>query len=281
MTGGRRYHQVAMKASHNTFSIDAPLTSLTPEGTWQFPVYDAGCRAIELDVAQYGGPGPGRFMQWSVQHDDRFKLHNRQLSQFLAELRGWSGANRTHDVVTILICLKGVASLDAFPGQLDTYVAQFLGADDLDCLYRPADLLDGSGATDLRGAARGKGWPTLEALRGRFMLVMSGEPAMLNAYAAAPERRLGFACADCDDDRVSPPEYVASRPNQLFLNYHLFGDHRAQWVPNLTEVRDDPSMLVRGYLVQDDWWDEAVASGVNLLATDAVQRPWPEPFAAR
>ncbi len=275
----RRYHEVAMKASHNTFEIDAPLTSLTPAGDWRFPVYDAGCRAIELDVAQYGGAGPGRFMQWSVQHDDRYELHNRQLSQFLAELRGWSRANRGHDVVTILVCLKGVASLDGFPDQLDTYIAHFLG--DADCLFRPVDLLDGTGAPDLRSASRQKGWPTLEELRGRFVLIMTGEPEMLGAYAEDPGRRLGFACVDCDDDRVPPSEYVASRPNQLFLNYHLFGDHRGQWLPNLAQVRHDPSVLIRGYLVQDAWWDVAVEAGVNLLATDAVTRPWPSPFRRR
>ena len=267
-----------MKASHNTFEIDAPLATITPEGGWRFPVYDAGCRAIELDIAQYGGPGPGRFMQWSVQHDDRFRLHNRQLSQFLAELGGWSRANPEHDVVTVLVCLKGVATVEDFPDQLDTYVAHFLGADESTAVFRPGDLLEGTDAGDLRTAARRKGWPSLDELRGRFVLVMTGEPHMLAAYAASPQRRLGFACVDCDDDRVAPAEYVADRPNQLFLNYHLFGDHRAQWRPNLRRARDDPSMLFRGYLVQDDWWHEAVDAGVNLLATDAVDRPWPEPF---
>lgn len=283
MPDTRRYHEVAMKASHNTFEIDAPLTSLTPTGDWRFPVYDAGCRAIELDVAQYGGPGPGRFMQWSVQHDDRYELHNRQLSQFLAELRGWSRANPGHDVVTVLVCLKGVASRLGFPGQLDTYLAHFLGDHDgnVDWLYRPGDLLDGTDAADLRSAAHRKGWPALEELRGRFLLVMTGEPEMLAAYAAEPARRLGFACVDCDDDRVPPSEYVASRPNQLFLNYHLFGDHRRQWRANLARARDDPSVLIRGYLVQDDWWDAAVEAGVNLLATDAVTRAWPSPFRSR
>jgi hypothetical protein len=283
MAEAARYDEVAIKASHNTFHIDAPLTTLTPSGEWEFPVYDAGCRAIELDVAQYGGPGPGRFMQWSVQHDDRFELHNRQLSQFLAELRAWSRSNAGHDVVTVLICLKGVARLDEFPAQLDTYLSRFLCDGDLSVVYRPGDLLGraGAGAGDLRTATRSVGWPVLDELRGRFILIMSGEPEVLEAYAAAPEDRLGFACVDCDDDRRPPADYVAGKPNQIFLNYHLFGDHRRQWASNLAEVRDDPSILVRGFLVQKDWWDDAVAAGVNLLATDAYDRTWPEPFLRR
>jgi hypothetical protein len=269
-----------MKASHNTFQVDAPLTTLLPAGGWSFPVYDtSNCRAIELDIAQYGGAGPGRHMQWSVQHDGTYDLHNRQLSQFLAELRGWSLANPGHDVVTVLLCLKGVADLGGFAAELDTYVGEFLCGGDLSRLYLPRELLDGS--PDLRTAARERGWPTLAGLRGRFLLVMTGDESFLDTYAAAPAIRLGFACVDCADDERPPAEYIAGKPNQLFLNYHLFGDHRSRWAPNLSAVRADPSILLRGYLVQDDWWDVAVAAGLNMLATDRVSHPWPLAFIAR
>lgn len=115
MADARRFSDVTMKASHNTYDINWPLASMKTSGGWAFPVYEAGCRAVELDIGQYGGPDPGRQMQWSVQHGGDFNLHNRQLSQFLAELRGWSDANRDHDVVTIFICLKGIVDRGPFP----------------------------------------------------------------------------------------------------------------------------------------------------------------------
>ncbi len=230
MADARRFSDVTMKASHNTYDVNWPLTTMKSSGGWSFPVYEAGCRAVELDVGQYGGPDPGRQMQWSVQHGGDYNLHFRQLSQFLAELRGWSDATRDHDVVTIFMCLKGIVDRGPFPELLDRYVAQFLCGNDLDRLYRPADLLAKSGAGDLRAAARKKGWPTLDEMRGRFLLVMTGFHASLAHYAESPKDRLGFACIDCTDDEVSPAKYIDGKPNQLFLNYHLFGDHRKTWV---------------------------------------------------
>lgn len=278
----RAYNDVEMKASHNTFQIAWPLTTLRAEGGWEFPVYDRGCRAVELDVAQYAGPAPGNYMQWSVQHDEDYSLHNRQLSQFLAELRAWSEATPGHDVLTVLVCLKHVADHAGFPAQLDAYVDAFLDGPGRPRLYTPGDLLARApGAADLRTAARREGWPTLSELRGRFVVMLTGDEASLQSYAAAPAGRMGFACVDCPDDEVPPARYVDGRPNQLFLNYHLYGDHRATWARHFRAVRDDPSILFRGYIVQDGWWDDAVAAGVNMLATDHVTHAWPAPFRAR
>lgn len=281
MADARRFSDVTMKASHNTYDINWPLVSMKASGGWTFPVYEAGCRAVELDIGQYGGPDPGRQMQWSVQHGGDYRLHNRQLSQFLAELRGWSDANRDHDVVTIFICLKGIVDRGPFPDLLDRYLAQFLCGNDLDRLYRPADLLSGSGQSDLRAAAKKKGWATLDEVRGRFLLVMTGFHASLAHYAAVPKDRLGFACIDCTDDEVSPAQYIDGKPNQLFLNYHLFGDHRKTWVPACKAFRDDPSVLFRGYLVQDGWWNAAVDAGIHMLATDNITHSWKKPFFTR
>jgi hypothetical protein len=281
MGDARRFSDVTMKASHNTYDINWPLATMTSSGGWSFPVYEAGCRAVELDIGQYGGPDPGRQMQWSVQHGGDFVLHNRQLSQFLAELRGWSEATPDHDVVTIFMCLKGIVDRGPFPELLDRYIAQFLCGNDLDRLYRPADLLARSGAGDLREAARKKGWATLDALRGRFLVVMTGFHQSLAHYAASPKDRIGFACIDCTEDEKPPGFYIDGKPNQLFLNYHLFGDHRKAWVPAFKAARDDPSILFRGYLVQDGWWDVAADAGIHMLASDDVHHPWPEPFRLR
>ncbi|HET7486926.1 MAG TPA: Ca2+-dependent phosphoinositide-specific phospholipase C [Acidimicrobiales bacterium] len=274
------YNDVSMKASHNTFAIPWPLTTLRPGG-WSFPVYDLRCRAIELDVAQYAGPLPGHAMQWSVQHDEDYKLYNRQLSQFLAELRGWSAGTPGHDVVTVLICLKGIADHAGFPQQLDDYVGSFLCGSDRSRLYTPGDLLERGGGGDLRTAVRSGGWPSLDELRDRFLIVLTGAEAELATYARSPADRLGFACVDCGDDTRPPADYIDGRPNQLFLNYHLFGDHRASWVRNLAAVRNDPSIVTRGYRVSDAWWGDAVAAGVNMLATDNVSHPWSAPFRKR
>ena len=118
-------------------------------------------------------------------------------------------------------------------------------------------------------------------MRGRFLLVMTGFHASLAHYAASPKDRLGFACIDCTDDEVSPAKYIDGKPNQLFLNYHLFGDHRKTWVPACKAFRDDPSVLFRGYLIQDGWWDVAVDAGIHMLATDDITHSWKEPFFLR
>jgi len=180
--------------------------------------------------------------------------------------------------VTVLVCLKGIQDSENFPSQLDRYIDQYLNGGQRDILYTPSDLLSGTTATSLRGAALLKGWPSLDMLAGKFIIVMTGEG--LEGYTNDVRSRLGFSSVDCGDDKKGPATYLPGKRNQLFLNYHLYGGDANIWVPNLQRVIADPSILIRGYIVQDSWWGKASQAGVNFLATDNVTYRWPA-FAPR
>jgi hypothetical protein len=219
------------------------------EEPWQ-----GGCRGLELDINQSEEGN-----HWSVGHVGGYSSSERQLSQFLSELRVWAEENPEHDVVTLYLDLKEVH--DGFEDDLDEYVSQHLDRP----VYRPADLM-GSQASVPDGA-RVHGWPTLGELRGKFILVLSGDNDAKTAYADDdPRVRLCFADKDRDQDQA--PE----SNTRVFFNYHLYERDDEDWTPIFEAEATNPASICRGYVVNEgDFWEDVLDAGCNILSTDWVE----------
>ncbi|MDH2407220.1 phosphatidylinositol-specific phospholipase C domain-containing protein [Streptomyces chitinivorans] len=138
---------------------------------------DSGASLLELDVwAKYSGG-------WRVAHDGplvddnncenasspaelRSRPRNQSLAGCLADMRAWHEANPGHRPVLIKIEMKDGFAGDRGrgPAQFDALVSRELG----DALYRPGDLAAGHATLD--DAVRGGGWPTRDALAGKFLI---------------------------------------------------------------------------------------------------------------
>jgi hypothetical protein len=128
----------------------------------------------------------------------------------LRELRAWSQKNPGHIPVLVLIELKtnGPASgvltaitdphertlVAAFPAspawtddQLATVEAEILSVFPLEKILTPAEVR--GDAPTLRDAILTRGWPELEAVRGRVMFALDNENALRDRYLALPSRR--------------------------------------------------------------------------------------------
>lgn len=173
---GARLSAVTGTGLHNTYEkarfarLTAGLDRLTETG-------DGGPALVELDVWTM-------WRRWIVKHDlpvlpagdnncVRGSTLNQDLGQCLANLRSWHEAHPGHPLVVVKLELKnGFAASRGFgPAQLDALLRAQLGAA---ALYRPADLLarpDGSAYADLDTASAADNWATLDALRGRFMVL--------------------------------------------------------------------------------------------------------------
>lgn len=245
------YNQVSFKCSHNSYDRDETLVEQLhwdEEEPWQ-----GGCRGLELDINQSDEGN-----QWSVGHVGGYSSGERQLSQFLNELRAWSIENPNHDVVTLYLDLKEVQ--DGFADDIDSYVRTYLDRP----IYRPVELM-GSQDT-LEKGARYNGWPTLNALRGKFIIVLSGDADAKEEYAHEdPRERLCFADKDFGQNEQPHSQ------TRVFFNYHLYERDEDDWSYVFETQAPRPESVCRGYVInEEDFWGNALDAGCNLLATDKV-----------
>ncbi|PJE94540.1 hypothetical protein CUT44_30515 [Streptomyces carminius] len=139
---------------------------------------DSGASLLELDVWTNFSGGT-----WRVAHDNplgndnncenasspaelRTRPRDQPLAGCLADLRAWHDANPGHRPVLIKIEMKDgfAANLGRGPAQFDSLVTGKLG----DALYRPGELAAGHATLD--EAVRSRGWPSRDALRGKFLV---------------------------------------------------------------------------------------------------------------
>ncbi|MGK5498388.1 phosphatidylinositol-specific phospholipase C domain-containing protein [Streptomyces sp. URMC 125] len=139
---------------------------------------DSGASLLELDVwTNFSGRG------WRVAHDNplgndnncenassaaelRSKPRNQSLAGCLADLRAWHDAHPGHRPILLKIEMKDgfAANLGRGPAQFDALVSAGLG----DALYRPGELAAGYATLD--EAVRQRGWPSRDALAGKFLI---------------------------------------------------------------------------------------------------------------
>lgn len=248
------YNEVSTKASHNSYQRDE---SFIDQITWDSANnYNSGCGAVELDIAQ---SDDGK--AWSVGHKGSYDEHYRQLSGFLADLTAWAKSNPQHDVITLHLDLKHTAT-NNFPAELDDYIRSRLPAGSV---YAPGELM-GRESTLAKGAEV-NGWPTLNALKNRFIICVTGNKDRKKTYAETdPKQRLCFADKDTGADEAPVDEH------RVFFNFHIFHSDREKWMRNFKENAGNRKVITRAYEANsEDNWNDCLNSGCNLIATNKIR----------
>jgi Phosphoinositide phospholipase C, Ca2+-dependent len=251
------YHEVAFKASHNSYARkEQPITEQIPFDRAE--PEQAGCRGLELDIA------PSETVRrWSVAHSSKYKPEAPQLRRCLRHLSQWSDNNPGHDVITLTLDIKRVpAELGRFPRLLDDYIARDL---DPAMLFSPSELL---GDHDTLLEAIPGSWPTLGDLTGRFVICLSGAETAKKRYAESSPDRLCFA-----DRKISPNRELPMRDLEwrVFLNIDM-----GAWLPRLDKLRDIATQypfVKRAYFVNEEpRWNAARSARLNIIATDKIRQ---------
>ncbi|MCB9568553.1 MAG: hypothetical protein H6710_15280 [Myxococcales bacterium] len=261
---GPRYHEVRQKSAHNAFQRDEALLDQL--------VYHR-IRSLELDIHTDKSFAPKLPGEWYVYHVDILDdaSHCRLLSQCLAQIAALAGAFPEHEVVTIWIDLKDGFEDGHAPADLDARLGDAFG----DRLLRPAELLAACpAATTLQEAVTLPecGWPSLSALHGRAIAVLTGgdlddpKGALASYVGGDPDARAAFVAPDLADAAA-----IGDHPEAIFHNLEasdadLAADVRAAGLVGRIWVLDDA-----------DAWAEAEAAGAHHLATDminAAEDPW-------
>lgn len=182
------YNKVYGIATHNSYWLNrSDQVDYFSSGTQELltdQLLHEHVRAIEIDVHSEGAPAH----EWKVYHtSDSEDFSCRYLSDCLEFLRNFHYAVPHHEVINVVVELKNTVPTTGadFPGipvhfnfasdhtmeDFDGIFRRVLG----NTLYTPKDFLGrcAAGAT-MRQCARIKGWPTIEELRGKFIINVLG-----------------------------------------------------------------------------------------------------------
>lgn len=263
----RPYDQVRQLTAHNAFALGVPLDEQLRRGV----------RSLEIDAH--------RDKRWRASLDDDFYVYHvdlplldgsvcPRLSSCLDQVAAFHRAHPRHAVLTLFVDVKdplGARGADA----LDALVrARF----DAASLETPRELLARCpGARDLRDAvtAPGCGWPSVESLRGKVLVAITGgdlcqpdsRPA---AYLRGDGARVAFAAPNvheaCASHRGDGPLARAS----VFFNmdYDHRGESRA-----VAAIHGVGRVYYGGVLggLDAPWaWNAARSTGAQLLASDRL-----------
>jgi len=257
------FDQAHFKATHNSYT-GGPRGSIREQ-------LDRGVRFIELDVHDDGFATFGDFRVGHGWPDDEVDHGGGNpggdtLGEWLGVLRAWSAAHPDHAPITVCIDAKDdFAENPSFAdGGLDAFNERLLTAfgDDL-----------------LRASAIDTSWPTVQALAGRVLVVLSGDVDGRRGYLG--DR--GFDPAVAMNRRGQVVEAHAGADGHLWTwtgAYRLDGRvdwrHRARWGEGRTPAvaPDDDGWIVALY-VAGDGDDPALFSRLGRLREDLQIEWWP------
>jgi hypothetical protein len=261
-----RLNEVQQKATHNSYQRD--------ESVFDQLLYH-GVRALEFDLhtSRIGRSVP---QDWFVYHvlPSPEDTNCARFSDCLRVVKAFHDAMPEHEVVTLWLDIKDdLREAGHAAGDLDSAIARVF---DRDAVLRPADLMARCpGATSLRQAVTGGcAWPTLEELRGKIVLALTGGSSCgsgseLGDYAATePRERAAFIAPSIDDG--CPFASYRAREDVIFFNMN------AEYSTNAPAVHA-AGLLGRVYeggmtggLDDKMAWSRARALRSHYLATDRV-----------
>jgi len=268
------YDRAVQKSVHNAYERNEPLLDQL--------VYHRA-RSIELDVhvRREGAIAPSG--DWFVYHEDNPVMRRSscaQLTDCLGQLAAFHRAVPRHEVVTLFIDLKEDFEVGHQPRDLDATLARTLGRENI---LTPSDLLDACPqAASVRDAVTGTcSFPTLRALRGKFVVVTTGgtscnERSPVARYGGvAPAARLAFVGPNVD--AACPVEAYEARPDVVFFNMSFEDRARAAELRSKNLVTRIYRGGVPGGLNTGAEFEAAALAGAVHVATDKAsfeQNAW-------
>lgn len=223
-------------------------------------------RSIELDIHVGKTFEPTEPGVWYVYHTDVTDDETWcvRLGHCLGAVASFTNAIEAHEVVTLWIDLKDPWDDEHEPAQLDAALEAAFG----DALVDGAQLLELAACSDAASVQAGLvdcGWPTLDDLRGRVLVVLTGGSGALREYHDGDGRRALVAPA------ITSTDDAAQWPGTAIFNFSAadtaaagaFVD--AGYVARVWDCNDEAS------------WNAARDAGVHHIATDKVtvhEDPW-------
>lgn len=259
--GALRMNHLQAMGTHNSYHL-SPGTLVKQWDYTHRPLGDQlefqGARKFELDLWFTGAGAP-----IDVYHIETLDTGSTcaTLVDCLMALRTWSDAHPTHHFLYVMLELKSAFDLQNSAALLDTLEQQILSALPRERLITPDDIQ--GEAPDLRAGLAERGWPTLDATRGKFLFVLHDGGKWRDAYTDGSTRgRLLFP--DAFGDLELPFAAVHSINDAIADAARI---HAAVDAGHLVRTRADSDNLepAAGDYTRAD---AALASGAQFISTD-------------
>lgn len=258
----KRYNQDAQVACHNCYFPKLFHNLQVPLGL---------TRGLEIDV-HHTGAKPG---QWFVNHERDGNYSNCEaqtagahgdLQACLRIIHEEAVRRPARDVITVFVDLKDGWGKEWSPTHLDSLARRALPSE---ILYTPA-LVQGD-EPSLQAMATGNQWPSMDALVGRVLLVLTGDNTRLNQYLEQTDRERVFFVAPSirSTMEVTHPKRISPSHRQHIVFYNV-----DLQIPVATaEYRADVLRKIRrSRSVSRVWYSEEVLLG-PAWAADLLYLP--------
>ena len=260
-SSGLRYNQVQWKASHNSYAQKADM--MTQLRDWKIRSIEFDLHASKRKLWRREAAPAGDFLVYHAARDDFSNC--RLLSECFEAVATFHREQPDHEVLTIFFDMQGVGEEGHTKDDLYSLMRKKFPDGGI---FTPGDLLSGCpGAQNLQEAVTkaGCGWPLLDDLAGKIILVVSDGRDDIKAAGYDLQKDLLFLVAKGHD-----PKSLHADPALVFFN--MAGPN-----PFLTEVKK-AGFVSRSYWLNDkDSYLKAKSLGANHLATDRIDPkldPW-------
>jgi hypothetical protein len=256
-----KYNAASYKASHNSY--DRKESSHQSLAWHPHDKGRDGCRGLEYDIWRHTDDSDGRSLKFfTVAH---LTSGGPPFGDYLGQLLSWHLAQPDHDVVSVLVDIKSSGGSEkTFPQEIDNYLRAWFSAD---LIYTPGMLSPNS--DNFVAYVKANGWPDVEALRGKFVFVLSGNEKWKAYYAHhEPRARLCFADRDWDDGK---PASIPTSGERVIYSSNLHSGNFKKWKPSVGSLRA-ANLIARGYVINSDsLWQKCKEAKLNVIATDKIE----------
>jgi hypothetical protein len=198
---GLRLNHLQAKGTHNSYHVAPSMPAVPAWSLTMAPLSEQlgslGVRQFELDL--HYQPDGGLQVYHVPTVDDQSTC--RRFADCLVQLRSWSMQNPLHHLLFVMMEPKDDVDFFTLEGRYDEIEAAIRAEFPPDALLIPDDVRQG--AATLQEAVRGRGWPGIEATRGKTLFVLLDEGMHRDAYTAGTpslEGRLMFVTSSPDRD---------------------------------------------------------------------------------
>jgi Phosphoinositide phospholipase C, Ca2+-dependent len=257
-----KYNAASYKASHNSYDRDEDSHQSL---SWhENDKGKDGCRGLEYDIWRHSDDSVGRSLGYfTVAHTTS---GGPPFASYLGYLLSWHLAKPDHDVVSVIVDIKSTGGSEKpFPQEIDNYLREWFSAS---LIYTPHMLCPNS--NDFVAYVKANGWPDVDALRGKFVFILSGNEKWKAFYAQDdPQARLCFADHDWDDSKAVS---IPSSGQRIIYSSNLFSDNFAKWKASVASLRA-ANLIARGYVINSDsLWQKCKEAKLNVFATDKIEK---------
>ncbi|WP_010179101.1 Ca2+-dependent phosphoinositide-specific phospholipase C [Aquimarina agarilytica] len=262
------YNKITFKGSHNSYerreSIARQLTHYKKNGKTS---YNGNCMGLEFDIWRHTKPiRNGRVDSglWTVNH---FVNTGPKLSVYLKQLLEWHDKTPNHHPIMVKLDVKSKnGGYQNFHDQIDVYLKNYFRES---LIYKPRAMFKNNRISLVENITA-YGWPTVNALKGKFIFVLTGNFSWGDQYSRTNLRtqRLAFSMKEMPADRTNV--YPPTTGNIAFFNFHIYARNTDKWekvIPRFANKK----LITRVYIANSDKnFNNSIDAKVNCISTDKI-----------